>query len=103
MKVTFTFDEAIVNQQGHTLGDIYYTIKTLFAKYDLPCVSEDSVLAFEDRGGNNDFAHMWTIIMGLTRSRWFLDSATSCLWHEGEKREDVLYKARLRSQTRKMA
>ena len=23
MKVTFTFDEAAVNQQGHTLDDIY--------------------------------------------------------------------------------
>lgn len=103
MKVTFTFDEAAVNQQGHTLDDIYYTIKTLFAKYGLPCVSEDSVLAFEDQGGKHDFAHMWTVIMGLTRSSWFLDSATSCIWHEGEKREDVLRKARLRSQGRKMA
>ena len=103
MKVEFAFDEAAVAQQGHTMNDVYYTIKKLFEKYGLPCVSENAVLAFEDKGSKHDFAHMWSIIMGLTRSDWFLDSATSCVWYEGEKREDVLRKAKLRSRERRMA
>lgn len=33
---------------------------------------------------------MWTIIMRLTRSKWFLNYATSCTWNENNKSEDVL-------------
>ncbi len=94
MKVTFTFDETVVKQQGHTLDDIYYTIKTLFGKYGLPCVSEDSVLAFEDQGGKNDFAHMWLAIMALLKADWFVQCAATCTWYEdGESPEDVLSQA----------
>jgi len=97
MRVDFTFDIAAIEQGGYTLGDIYSTIKKHFAGHNIPCVSDDDILAFEDTGGKDDFSNMWTVIMGLTRQDWFMDFATSCVWHEGtHKREDVLRQARER-------
>lgn len=97
MRVEFSFDNAAVEQGGYTMGDIYYTIKKHFAGCNIPCVSDGDILAFEDTGGKNDFSSMWAVIMGLTRTDWFMVFATSCVWYEGkDKREDVLRQARKR-------
>jgi hypothetical protein len=95
MKVEFTFDKSLVEQNGYTLGDIYNTIKKKFGERNIPCVSDGGILAFSDNGGKNDFSSMWTVIMGLTRADWFLSFATSCVWYEDEhKWEDVLRQAK---------
>jgi hypothetical protein len=101
MKIEFSFDPKAVEQLGHTLDDVYDTIKKHFAEKGLPCLSDQEVLAFGGNGGKNDFAYMWVIIMKLTRSDWFMDTATSCVWFESNnKREDVLKQAREKRQTK---
>ncbi|MDR2089713.1 MAG: hypothetical protein LBP73_10195 [Clostridiales Family XIII bacterium] len=104
MKVEFSFDKDIVEQSGYTLGDIHHTIKKKFNERNLPCVSDGDILAFTDNGNKNDFSNMWTVIMGLTRSDWFMSFATSCVWHEdANKKEDVLRQARARGKERMQA
>lgn len=93
MNVQFSFDKAAVERQGHTLGDVYRTIKKLFAAHGLPCVSEEDVLSFEDKGHGDDFACMWDIILSLLRADWFMACATSCVWQDEDGEEDVLAQA----------
>ena len=55
MQVCFSFDKAAVERQGYTLETVRQTVKRLFAVHGLPCVSEDGVLAFKDKGhGDKD-------------------------------------------------
>lgn len=94
MNVKFTFDKAVVEQQGHTLDDVHCTIKKLFAAYNLPCVSDGDTLAFKDNGHGDDFACMWETIMALLRADWFLACANSCVWQDDDSsEEDVLAQA----------
>lgn len=93
MKVRFSFDQADVARRGHTLEDVYRTVKELFAAYDLPCVSEGADLAFEDKGHGDDFACMWDIILSLLRTGWFMDCAASCVWQDEDGEEDILAQA----------
>ncbi len=94
MKVRFSFDKAAVERQGHTLSDVHRTVKSLFAVHDLPCVSEEDVLAFKDKGHGDDFACMWDIILSLLRADWFMVCATACIWQDEDGEEDVLAQAR---------
>ena len=94
MRVKLSFDKATVERRGHTLEDVHQTVKNLFAVHDLPCVSEDSVLAFMDKGHGDDFAVMWDIILALLRADWFLDCVSSCVWQDEDGEEDVLSQVR---------
>lgn len=77
LRVDFTFDKKIIEKNGYTMSNIYET-------------TEGEVLSFGAGEKKNDFSDMWTIIMRLTRSKWFLNYATSCTWNENNKSEDVL-------------
>ena len=94
MKVKFSFDTAGVERRGYGLEAVRLTVKTLFAAYGFPCISDDGVLAFEDKGYGDDFAVMWDIILSLLRSEWFMDCAASCVWQDEDGEEDVLAQAR---------
>lgn len=94
INVKFSFDNAAVERKGYTLEDVRQTIKSLFAAYGLPCVSDGDVLAFKDKDHGDDFATMWDIILSLLRSDWFLDCAASCVWEDENGVEDVLSQAR---------
>lgn len=72
------------------MSNIYETIKMEFDKKNISCVAEGEVLSFGAGEKKNNFSDMWTIIMRLTRSKWFLNYATSCTWNENNKSEDVL-------------
>ena len=93
MQVCFSFDKAAVERQGYTLETVRQTVKRLFAVHGLPCVSEDGVLAFKDKGHGDDFAVMWDIILSLLRADWFLDCATFCVWQDKDGEEDILSQA----------
>lgn len=90
MKVKFSFDTAAVERRGYGLEAVRQTVKTLFAAHGFPCISDDGVLAFEDKGHGDDFAVMWDIILSLLRSEWFMDCAASCVWQDENGEEDVL-------------
>ena len=103
LRVDFTFDKKIIEKKeidlksdvkadknGYTMSNIYETIKMEFGKKNISCVAEGEVLSFGAGEKKNDFSDMWTIIMRLTRSKWFLNYATSCTWNENNKSEDVL-------------
>ena len=94
MEVKFSFDKAAAARRGCTLENVHRTIKSLFAAYDLPCVSGGATLAFKDRGHGDDFAIMWDIILSLLRSEWFMDCAASCVWQDEDSEEDVLSQVR---------
>ena len=54
------------------------------------------MLAFGSKEHKSDFSHLWTVIMQLTESDWFLNVATACYWCEdGVRVEDVLSQAAL--------
>ena len=93
MNVKFSFDKATVERRGFTLEDVHRTIKSLFAACDFPCVSEEDVLSFTDKGHNDDFAVMWDIILSLLRADWFLDCADSCVWQDEDGEEDILFQS----------
>ena len=94
MTVKISFDKAAVERRGCRLEDAHQTVKNLFAVHDLPCVSEDSILAFKDKGLGDDFAVMWDIILSLLRADWFLECAASCVWQDEDGDEDVLSQIR---------
>ena len=94
MTVKISFDKAAVERRGCRLEDAHQTVKNLFAVHDLPCVSEDSILAFKDKGLGDDFAVMWDIILSLLRADWFLECAASCVWQDEDGEEDVLSQIR---------
>ncbi len=93
MNVKFSFDKAAATRRGCTLENVHRTIKSLFAAYDLPCVSDGDTLAFKDRGHGDDFAIMWDIILSLLRSEWFMDCVAFCVWQDEDGEEDVLVQA----------
>ena len=75
---------------GDGVADIKINELVEFGKKNISCVAEGEVLSFGAGEKKNDFSDMWTIIMRLTRSKWFLNYATSCTWNENNKSEDVL-------------
>lgn len=95
MRVDFSFNKDIVEANGYTMNDVYGTIKGMFAEQNIACVSDGDVLSFSGGRGKNDFSNMWAIILGLTRTEWFVSFAESCIWYESDdKWEDVLRQAR---------
>lgn len=90
MQVRFTFDDALMKQNGYERANVYYTLKKHFSQRGLPCISEDEVLAFADTGNENDYGNLWAIIMGLVKSDWFDKCASSCVFEEDGEIEDVL-------------
>ena len=94
MTIKFPFDKVAVERWDYRLKDVHRTVKNLFAVYDFPCVSEDNILAFKDKGHGDDFAIMWDIILALLRADWFLDCAASCVWQDEDGEEDILSQVR---------
>lgn len=90
MIVKISLDKAAVEQRGYGLENAYQTVKNLFVVHNFPCISEDSVLIFKDKGHGDDFAVMWDIILALLRSDWFMDCVASCVWQDENGEEDVL-------------
>ncbi len=94
MTVKISFNKAAVERWDCRLEDARQTVKNLFAIHNLPCISEDSVLAFKDKGHGDDFAVMWDIILTLLRADWFLACAASCVWQDEDGEEDILSQVR---------
>ena len=90
MKIHFSFDKAAVERYGCTLDHMHQTVKNLFAVHDLPCISDNSILTFKDKGHGDDFACMWDIILSLLRADWFVNCAASCVWQDENGEEDIL-------------
>lgn len=90
MKIVFRFDKVACANAGLKVEDVRYTIKKLFAEYGLPCIADGEYLAFEDADREDDYADMWSIILGLLKSEWFISSASSCIWQDDDGEEDVL-------------
>jgi hypothetical protein len=91
MRVDFSFDQKMIEDNGYTMADIYRTVKSEFEKKNISCISDGETLSFSGGERKNDFSNMWAIILRLTRSDWFLRYATSCIWREdNDKWEDVL-------------
>ena len=97
MNVKFSFDKAAVERRGHTLETVHQIVKSLFAAHDLPCVSDDGILSFEDKGHGDDFACMWDVILLLLRSDWFMDCGATCVWQDEDGEEDLLSAVRATS------
>ncbi len=93
MTVKISFNKAAVERRSCRLEDVHQTVKYLFAVHNLLCVSEDSALAFTDKGHGDDFAVMWDIILSLLRSDWFVEYAASCVWQDEDGEEDILSQA----------
>ena len=103
LRVDFTFDKKIIEKPSQHIKGMKFdmsgaaialllvdTLSKLNVKKNISCVAEGEVLSFGAGEKKNDFSDMWTIIMRLTRSKWFLNYATSCTWNENNKSEDVL-------------
>ena len=93
MNVKFSFDKTAVERRSCGLEAVRQTVKNLFAAHGFPCISDDGVLAFEDKGHGDDFAIMWDIILSLLRSEWFMECAAACVWQDEDGEEDVLAQA----------
>ena len=89
MQVRFTFDENLIEKDGYTRADIYNTIKKHFLQRGLKCIREDETLIFANNGNENDYGNMWSIILALVLSDWFVKCATSCKFEENGETEDI--------------
>ena len=82
-----------MERYGYTLESVHQIVKNLFAVHGLPCISDNSILAFKDKGHGDDFACMWDIVLSLLRADWFMDCAASCVWQDESGEEDILSQA----------
>ena len=78
LQVRFSFDDNLMKKNGIERQDVYFTLKKNFSERGLKCVSENDVLVFEDMGRENDYGNMWSIIIGLIKSDWFVFAWFSC-------------------------
>lgn len=90
MQVRFSFDDVLMKKKGVKREDIYYTLKKKFSAKGLICVSDNEVLIFENAGNENDYGNMWAIILALIECDWFVDCASSCVFVENGKGENIL-------------
>lgn len=89
-QVRFSFDDNLIEKKGVKREDIYYTLKKNFLAKGLKCISDNEVLIFESAGNENDYGNMWAIILALVDCDWFVDCASSCVFVEDGKEEDIL-------------
>lgn len=98
LRIEFSFDENLIEKDGYTIAQIHNTIKKAFERKNILCVSDGEILSFAGGANKDDFSNMWTIILRLTKSDWFIKYATSCIWREDEtKWEDVLRQAKAKT------
>ena len=90
LQVRFSFDDNSMEINGIKRQDVYFTLKKNFSERGMKCVSENDVLVFEDMGRENDYGNMWSIIIGLIKSDWFVKCASSCVFTEDDVEEDIL-------------
>lgn len=93
MRVEMTFNDAAITAAGYRKEDIYWTIKKAFTGRGLRCTSENELLSFEDNGGENDYAQMWNVLLGLVQADWFVRCTASCVFFDEDTEEDVLCQA----------
>jgi hypothetical protein len=90
MRIEYTFDNDKLKEMGYTLNQVYDSVKGYYAEHNLPCVSDNEVLAFEGTGHKDDYSYMLILMGRIARSGWFINSATSCTWYESNRREHLL-------------
>lgn len=84
MRVEFEFNEKALNDRGYSIAQAKYAVHELFVAEGLRCVRDDEILAFADRGGNDDYSSMWLNITKLINSSWFIPCAAACRWYDEE-------------------
>lgn len=90
LRVEFTFDDEKLKARGIERKNLYATIKENFHSKGLLCISDSQILAFEGTGRETDFGNVWFLTVSLLYYDWFVDSASSCVYFENGKMEDVL-------------
>lgn len=90
MQIKFSFDDDLMKKKGVKREDIYYTLKKNFEAKGIACVSETDILVFESKGNENDYGNMWAIALALVDCDWFTECASSCVFIENGKSEDIL-------------
>ena len=94
LKMEFTFDKAAIEKKGYSMESLYGEIKKEFASKNIPCVSDNEVLAFSGTGHKDDFSNMLTIMRIYSQVDWFMDTASSWIFRTNEGWEDVLKQAK---------
>ena len=103
MKIEFSFNQSKVRQLGYTMDAVYQTLNKHFSAKHLGCTVDGCSMYVIDNGQENDYANMWSIIMALLRTDWFIRCADSCIWYDEDGvQEDVLSQA-WKVRPRKMA
>ena len=103
MRMEFVFDEAAVLRRGYTMQTVHDAMKAEFAKWNLVCVSDGDVLAFEGTGHKNDYSSMLNMMRIYSRAEWFMEIASGWVFRTRDTKEweDVLIQARDRFARRK--
>ncbi len=96
MKVEFAFDEKALKEDGKSLERVVSTLKSNFAKFNLPCVEDGEIIAFKSTGDKRDFARMWNLIIAYAKTDWFFKYATKCNFYKYDDKtyENVLEEAK---------
>ena len=94
MKVEITFCSDALARRGYSVEHAEWTVRRAFGRFGLACTVEAGGLTVHDRGGEDDFANLWRVLMALLRSDWFSDCAAKCVWYDDDgTSEDVLAQA----------
>ena len=72
MNIDITLDQRKVEQQGYTVDAVRQTVKENFEAKGFRCMETGERMTFAGHGGENDFSELWSILMALLRTEWFL-------------------------------
>lgn len=65
-------------------------VKKIFLNYGFSYTQEYNSLTVTGKGVESDFGIMWSIVLDLIEFDWFVKNVSSCVYMEGEEREDVI-------------
>lgn len=65
-------------------------IRKTFCEYGYSCIEEQGCLTAVGKGIDSDFGIMWSIVLDWIEYDWFEEKVSSCVFIEGEEREDVI-------------
>jgi hypothetical protein len=70
----------------YTVESVCKCVDDTFADYGLKKVGEDT---YTGVGTRHDFAHLWSAILSLAESEWFMEYVDTFLWYENDDVEDL--------------
>jgi virulence-associated protein VapD len=74
-------EDKIVKEKVYDLDNVYETLDTAFAQFNLPKISKG---IYTNGNSKYDYAHLWSVIWDLTEEKWFMDNVSDFIWYNSD-------------------